>query len=120
MIGELLAPYIPRRPQMSVFRQRVLVLAIGAAAYTLLTNIPLPAMGLIIELITALAGVGAVMMYFRSTLNTFQGFAPRAPARQPRMAPVTVSLPASAPEPGDRLPGMENLPEGFSGFDEDW
>jgi hypothetical protein len=122
MLGELLALFAPPLAELTEFRQRVITLALGALAYTLLIHVPVPAMGLIIELITALAGVGAVVMRLRGVANTLNLPPARAavvtvtPLAIPPAAP-RVSLPA--PDSG-QPPGLDNLPDGFKGFDEDW
>jgi hypothetical protein len=125
MLGELIERYVLRSIDVEEYRQLAITMALGAVAYTLLTNVPVPAVGLIIELITALAGAGAVVMYLRGQLDTV-GLLP-ARATSPRGAAVTtptVSFPHPRRPPTKETrplsPGLENLPEGFTGFDEDW
>mgnify|MGYP002682529072 CR=1 FL=1 len=66
MIGQLVYRYALRIGGQGDFRRWVGMLAVGAVLYALLTNMPVPALGLIFELVTALAGVGAVAMYGRA------------------------------------------------------
>jgi hypothetical protein len=75
-----------------------------------------PAVGVILEMISALAGVGAVVMHIRGMIYTSGFIAPRAAETDVVSLPVPL-LPIEDVEAG---PGMEDLPEGFSGFDEDW
>jgi hypothetical protein len=118
MIGQLVYRYALRLPEQGTLRRWAGMLLIGASAYALLTNVPLPALGLIIELVTALAGVGAVVMYLRSAINVSVLFTPRPEEAEPLVSPPVV--PAPEQEEGEISAGLENLPEGFSGFDEDW
>lgn len=122
MVGQLLSTYALRRLEARSFRRWMLTLALGATAYALIINMPLPGLSLVIEMVTALAGVGAVMMYVRRVLIDVALLRPRL---EPAWAPPPVMLPAPAPPPlivpGDDGPyGLENLPPGFTGFDEDW
>lgn len=118
MIGQLVYRYALRLPEQGTLRRWAGMLLIGASAYALLTNVPLPALGLIIELVTALAGVGAVVMYLRSAINVSVLFTPRPEEVELLVSPPVAA--ASEQEEGEMPPGLENLPEGFSGFDEDW
>jgi len=121
MIGQLIYRYVLRVFDPGDFRRWVAMLVTGAILYSLLTNMPIPAMGLIIELIAGLAGVGAVVMYFRTVVQDEGLFG----ARDRALAAVEVA-PLITPAPGELAldeplpPGLENLPEGFTGFDEDW
>lgn len=120
VIGQLLYRYVLRINGLGEFRRWMGMLAVGAAFYALVTNAPLPAMGLVLELITALAGVGAVAMYARlliqesGLLGTRFGGPTVVPATAFPAPPAPVLLPEPPP------PGLDNLPEGFTGFDEDW
>ncbi len=121
MIGQLIYRFVLRIPEPGTLRRWITTLGLGTVAYALLTNVPLPALGLIIELITALAGVGAVTMYIRSATVSLSMFSSRSEAPE-QVLSVTVSSPAAPPalQEGAPAPGMENLPEGFKGFDDDW
>jgi hypothetical protein len=86
-------------------------------AFNLLTNIPLPALGLIFELIAALAGIGAVVIYIR---GIFEGNGLFGRMERPiAVIPATSYLPPTAKDAA-LPPGMDNLPDGFTGFDENW
>jgi cytoskeletal protein CcmA (bactofilin family) len=119
LIGQLIYRYVLRSPEPGTLRKWIITLALGGITYALITNVPLPPFGLIIELITILAGIGAVAMYARDVVYVSR-LTP-SPLR-----PVTLGIPTATtqppPPPADYevSPGMENLPEGFSGFDEDW
>ena len=116
MFGQLVYRLVLRSPEPGTLRRWLTTLVFGAVIYALITNVPLPAMGLIIELIAALAGVGAVVMYLRELINTSALFS-RAEAPEP--APV-ITVPSLPREEAAPVPGMSNLPDGFEGFDEDW
>lgn len=117
LIGQLVYRYVLREPEPGLFRQWIVTLAIGALGYALITDIPVPALGTIIELITALAGVGAVVMYGRDVIRTFPAFASRF---EPVPEPAGVLPEVMAAPLGEtyELPGMDNLPSGFRGFDD--
>lgn len=119
VIGQLIYRYVLRITGLGEFRRWVGMLALGAAIYALITNAPLPAMGLVLELITALAGVGAVAMYGRVLIQESGLLGARFGGAG---APVTVlpALPETMLLPEPPPPGLDNLPEGFTGFDEDW
>lgn len=130
--GHLLYRRVLRLPEEGNLRQIVITLVTGALAFAFITNVPVPALSLVIQLMTALAGAGAVIMYIRDVLYTSNLFTPRVtvpdeipvqhapppldvPVPRP-IAPPTRSQ-AAAPPPA---PGMDNLPPGFTGFDDDW
>ncbi len=118
-IGQLVYRYILRIAGQGDFRRWVGMLAVGAVLYALLINMPVPALGLILELITALAGVGAVAMYGRALFQEVWQRGPRLAGTGAAVA--TVTIPARAEWAEEPLPpGLDNLPEGFTGFDEDW
>jgi hypothetical protein len=115
-LGQLLDRYVLRSLEWSGVRRWIVTLALGTLLYTLIVNVPVPAVGVILELISAMAGVGAVVMHIRGTIYTSGFIATRAAEAD------TASLPMPVPlvEEIETEPGMENLPDGFSGFDEDW
>lgn len=121
-IGHIVYKYLLRLPEMGAFRQWLIVLAMGVVLYSLLIHVPLPAFGLTIELVTVLAGIGAVTMYGRVALDNLPLLlAPRSQAAVPAGVPVRPRVPVMPAVPlGPLPPGMDNLPEGFTGFDEDW
>jgi len=118
MIGQLVYRYVLQLPETGPMRRWAGMLLIGAAVYALLTNVPVPALGLIFELVTALAGVGAVVMYLRSAINVSGLFAPRPEETEPSLELSGVVVPER--EEVEAQAGLDDLPEGFSGFDEDW
>ena len=66
---------------------------------------------------TALAGVGAVAMFLREWFYNI-----RTPETVPVVTAPDVHEPARAPsfvEEFSGQPGMDNLPEGFTGFEEE-
>ncbi|MBN2305185.1 MAG: polymer-forming cytoskeletal protein [Anaerolineae bacterium] len=115
VIGQLIYRYAFHASGVGTMRRWITTLALGTAVFVLATNAPVPALGLIIELISALAGIGAVIMYgrdllYRSSLLTIMPrlAAPRSPLALP--APALVDEPIMGP-------GMDNLPDGFRGFE---
>lgn len=121
MIGQLIYRYGLGQKEPGALRRWLTILAIGATAYALITNIPIPALGLVIELITALAGVGAVVMHLRRRLIDLNLFEPLPdPLAEVPISTISVSIPAPRQQDIDLPPGMRNLPPGFKGFDEDW
>ena len=115
-IGQIVYRYVLRLPEEFTFRRHIAILAVGTVAYALITNAPVPPMGLIVELVTALSGAGALVMVARAWV-----YEP-APVVVPRQTIPLLVPPPALPPPKDHAdtPGMENLPEGFTGFDEDW
>ncbi|MBN1681750.1 MAG: hypothetical protein JW966_15830 [Anaerolineae bacterium] len=119
-IGQLFYRYIMRVSSLSDPRHWLGMLVSGVLIYALLINVPLPPMGLIFELVSLLAGIGAVAMVMRNRIDAIRAAGTRA---------VLVSAPRVLPAPGTALltgdgvegfVGMDNLPDGFAGFDEDW
>ncbi len=115
-LGQLLDRYVLRSLELHGVRRWIVMLTLGALLYTLIVNVPVPAVGVILELISALAGVGAVVMHIRGTIYTAGFVTSRAAEVE------SVSMPILPPpvEEVDAVPGLENLPDGFAGFDEDW
>jgi len=116
-IGYLIFRFLLPMPDGSPLRRGLWAIAAGALIYTLLTNVPVPPLGLILELVTALAGVGAVAMFLREWFYNI-----RTPETVPVVTAPDVHEPARAPsfvEEFSGQPGMDNLPEGFTGFEEE-
>ena len=116
-IGYLIFRFLLPLPNGSQFRRALSAMAVGALLYTLMTNVPLPPLGLVLELVTALAGVGAVAMFLREWFYNV-----RTPETVPVVAAPEVYEPPRTPSLTDEFagqPGMDNLPEGFPGFDEE-
>ncbi len=115
-LGQMLAHRVPRMRELSIYQRWLLTLSLGTLVYTLAIHVPVPALALVLELITALAGVGAVIMHTRRLLIDSGLFTPAT------LAEPLPALPAPLPPPPpEEIPlGMEDLPEGFRGFDEDW
>jgi cytoskeletal protein CcmA (bactofilin family) len=117
-LGQLVDRYVLRSLPWSGYRRWAVTTGIGTVIYALIVDVPVPAMGLIIEMISSLAGVGAVVMHIRSTIDTTALLALRDKARA-RSTPPVISVTLLSPEDLEPTPGMANLPEGFTGFDED-
>lgn len=116
-IGYLIFRFLLPLPNGSQFRRALSAMAVGALLYTLMTNVPLPPLGLVLELVTALAGVGAVAMFLREWF-----YNARTPETVPVVTAPEVYEPPRTPSLTDEFagqPGMDNLPEGFTGFDEE-
>jgi hypothetical protein len=121
VIGQLIFRYVLRSPEPGTLRKWLITLGLGAAIYAFVTNAPVPATGLTIELITALAGIGAIVIYARSLIYTSRILAPDVALAQPSgEARFDMRTPPPPPEDVELLPGMDNLPDGFDGFDNDW
>jgi hypothetical protein len=116
MLGQLVYRYALRITDPGDLRRWLATLAAGSAVFALLTNVPVPGLGTAIEVGAALAGVGAAAMYVRSVMDTTTLFATRSTGAG-AVTTVTTSVILPLTQPGI---GMENLPEGFSGFDDDW
>jgi len=115
-IGYLVFRFLLPRPNSSPLRRSLWALVVGSVIYALLTNVPLPPLGLIFELVTALAGVGAVVMFLRMWF-----YNARTAAEMPAMVGAEALAPAPIPtffEESPGQPGMDNLPEGFTGFED--
>jgi hypothetical protein len=85
----------------------------------LITNMPIPPFGLIIELITVLAGIGAAAMHVRDVIYISR-LAPASLRPIPTGTTAITTPPPPPPEDFEVAPGMENLPDGFRGFEEEW
>ncbi|NLX10788.1 MAG: hypothetical protein GXY36_14110 [Chloroflexi bacterium] len=113
VIGQVIYRYVLRQTDTGRLRYWLVMLAIGAAVYALITNAPIPALGLTVELITALAGIGAVVMYARTLVYKSEMLGP-----VPVAATAAPAAPPPLPDDVEAPLGMENLPEGFRGFDD--
>lgn len=121
MIGQLIYRYALRQTEPGTLRRWLTILLVGTTTYALITNVPIPALGLVIELVTALAGVGAVVMHIRRQMIDLDLFTPLPdPLADVPISTISVTIPTQPQTRGDRPPGMDNLPSGFKGFDEDW
>ena len=117
-LGQFIYRYILRIQQPGSYKRWITTLALGGVIFVLTTNMPVPAAGITIELVAALAGVGAIVMYVRSLV-----YASQAAAEENRSIPALVSanevrLPSILPEREAPL-GTDNLPDGFTGFGDD-
>ncbi len=119
-LGQLFYRYVLHVTEPGDLRRWLSTLVAGAAIFVLLANLPLPALGVTLELVTALAGIGAIMMYLRQLVDTSNLLAqrPAIPVRIPTIQ--RKAAPATPQYDLANTPGMENLPDGFTGFDEDW
>ncbi len=121
MIGQLIYRYALRQTEPGTLRRWLAILLLGATIYALITNIPIPALGLVIELVTALAGVGAVVMHIRRQIMDLNLFTPLPdPLADVPLSTISVTIPIQSQKDASLPPGMNNLPSGFKGFDEDW
>ena len=119
-VGQMLYRYVLHLPEEATFRRWIAMLAVGTVAYALITNVPVPPMSLIVELVTALSGVGALVMVARAFVYETTPITPYAPAPRPSVPLLSPPPARSTEEDYFPPPGMDNLPEGFTGFDEDW
>ncbi len=114
-LGQLIYRHVLRIQQTGTYKRWITMLALGGGVFVLLTNLPVPAAGITIELVAALAGIGAIVVYVRSLV-----YASQVAAEENQTIPALVSanevrLPAM-PREKEVPPGMENLPPGFTGF----
>lgn len=121
VIGYLIFRYVLHLNEPAGLRRGVIILLLGIPFYTLITNAPLPALGITVELITALAGVGAIVIYIREVMIASEEMMPLAVTAPTAAADV---MPEAQVTPlfdvSDEPRGLDNLPEGFTGFDDDW
>ncbi|MCD4684362.1 MAG: hypothetical protein K8S97_00310 [Anaerolineae bacterium] len=121
MIGQLIYRYALRQTKQGTLRHWLTILLLGTTVYALIINMPIPALGLVIELITALAGVGAVVMHIRRRIMDLNLFTPLPdPLADVPISTISVMIPTQPQNDAGQQPGMNNLPNGFKGFDEDW
>lgn len=119
-LGQLVWHFLPHVPEPDTLRQRIIILLIGGVVYTLITNVPIPWLGLSIELTTALSGVGAIVLYVREVFYSSRAVRPHPVLASPASIPsIPMTAPPPPPEDFEMSPGMDNLPEGFTGFDDD-
>lgn len=122
VIGQMVYRYVLRATETGTLRRWIMTLALGAVIYGFVANMPVPWLGLTLELVAILAGIGAVALYMRE-LALAPGLlsplpAPVSPAGPRRLPELGLSPPVSAQEEYDIPLGLDNLPEGFTGFDE--
>lgn len=103
--------YIPPVP----LRYRWTLLMLGAVIYSLIVNVPLPSpiptLALVFEAIVALSGLGAIFMLGRDRWYLSE-------ARR-STTPRIYHMDTDFLEESDMPLGMNNLPEGFEGFNDD-
>jgi hypothetical protein len=104
--------YIPPIPP----EYRWTLLALGTVLYSLVVNLPLPppvpTIELLIEALAAFAGLGALFMVGRDIWHRYE-------LRQGRLQPRRrLQFENDMFDEGERTLGMQNLPEGFKGFDD--
>jgi hypothetical protein len=98
----------------------VISLLLGVLAYAIVSE--LGAIGLLLNLIAICFGTGAIILTVRDTWILRQAPLPIHPLNMPPIAllpPGTITPDDLPVPPGDveALPGMDNLPEGFTWFD---
>jgi hypothetical protein len=110
----------------------LLSLLIGVLVYALVTNIPLPWVGLILNAIAVFVGLGAIALHARQlyqrtirVVYPFSGPGPASSEPAPvQTAPALEALLGNVPEPPPDStepshPGLSNLPDGFGWWGED-
>ena len=125
VISDLIGRRLGRRLIQTTDRLalNLLSLLLGTVIYALLSNIPLPYVGLIINAVGIFIGLGAIVLHARQLYQrTIWGVYPTSqPAPAPRALPHPPALDAllgntPAPPPDSNEPpgpGMANLPNGF-------
>jgi hypothetical protein len=124
-IGHIVYRYGLRVTAPGSFRRWIIMLAIGTAIYGLIVNVPIPVWGLVLQMVASFVGIGAVTIYLRELLLTSAAVvatsveATTTVPQSDSEGSVAASVP-TMPSPVREKPlGMENLPEGFSWFEED-
>jgi hypothetical protein len=124
-IGHIVYRYGLRVTAPGSFRRWIIMLAIGTAIYGLIVNVPIPVWGLVLQMVASFVGIGAVTIYLRELLLTSAAVvatsveATTTVPQPDSEGSVAVAMP-TMPSPVREKPlGMENLPEGFSWFEED-
>jgi hypothetical protein len=119
IISFLLGQWIIRRFFQGVtpFADQVGAILTGTIVYTFLGNLPL--IGWPLSLVAVLFGLGALSLEVRSWLRDRQVRRELVPDAAPtlteRIPPAPLLEPPESPE---SLPGMDNLPEGFTWFED--
>jgi hypothetical protein len=102
----------------------LLALLIGAVIYALLTNVPLPWVGQVINAVGIFIGLGAIALHARQLYQRMTRPAPYAtppaPLHPRRLEALLGNQPAPPPDSTDLPgPGLTNLPTGFEWWVED-
>jgi cytoskeletal protein CcmA (bactofilin family) len=130
VISEVLGRRVGRRMlhTSDTLAINLLSLLMGTVIYSLITNIPLPWVGLILNAIGVFIGLGAIALHARQlyqrTIRVVypapSSASPTVPVSTPvKTAPALEALLGNAPEPPPDSteppqPGLANLPDGFS------
>jgi hypothetical protein len=94
----------------------VISLVIGVLIFAAVANLPLGVVGFVINAAMSLLGLGAVVLTMRDRLAVQRR--PPLPAHALVSGPTSVPVDdLTLPEDIESLPGMDNLPEGFTWFD---
>lgn len=117
-LGQLIYRYVLRIQEPGSYKRWIIMLALGGVFFVLITNMPVPAAGITIELVAALAGVGAIVIYARSLVYASQVAAEENRSFPARVSANEVRLP-SLPQEREAPLGTQNLPPGFTGFGDD-
>jgi cytoskeletal protein CcmA (bactofilin family) len=117
----VIGQWIGRRvfPEADRVTSIIISFLVGVVAYTLITDLPIGILGVLLNIGLLSFGVGAIVLFVRDL------FVAQRLAGVPHIMPVDLrpALPASRatpimpPEDSQALPGMDNLPEGFTWFD---
>lgn len=95
--------------------QRWMLLVLGTVVYGIITNVPLPSpmpfFIYLIEFLAASSGMGALFMLARDAYYRYEAQHGLAPRR-------SFNLDTDILEDRDAPVGMDNLPDGFTGFDD--
>ncbi|MBN1965149.1 MAG: polymer-forming cytoskeletal protein [Anaerolineae bacterium] len=103
----------------------LLALLIGVLLYAMVTNIPLPWVGLVVNVIGIFIGLGAMTLHGRNLYQKMMRNLYPAPSEEespvpPPLEAVRGVSPPPPPDSSDRpAPGMSNLPNGFNWWGKD-
>lgn len=129
-VSDLIGRVVGRRVARHFFRTgdplaiNLVALLIGVLLYSLVTNMPLPWVGLVINLAGVVIGAGALVLHGRSLYRQFARRADPLPDDGPLPASPEEAIsgdnPPPPPESSDLpAPGMGNLPDGFAWWEDE-
>ncbi len=124
VVADLIGRAITRRFNLPADRlgYSLLILLVGIAIYALLTHVPVPYVGLVIDAVGVFIGLGAIALHSRRLYQrTFQPYTQPALGPEPHELTLPETLetlrghvpgpPPDSSEPSQ--PGLSSLPQGF-------
>jgi hypothetical protein len=124
-LGHFIYRYAMRITALGSFRRWIVILAIGTAIYALIVNVPIPTLGLVLQMLASFVGIGAVTIYLRDILLTSAAAVVTSVEASTPVFPFdaqvdtpSVEQPTIPPPVREKPLGMENLPDGFTWFED--